>query len=157
MGELERAESHSTSRDVSGTESSQVSWLREETSLKEMELAESPSMERSSLMRTSSTSTLDQESSQWPTPDQELTDLNSSSASMPSHILMESTSSLERLLMVWKFSEQWSRLDPRPEEPKYHVISQTVESSNEQLNLLSERIIEEDMIAEIKRQRPLDD
>merc|ERR1711934_638372 len=70
----ENQESHFIIRDLLSIESSQNSWLREVTSLLEMELVESPSMVGISQMRTSRLSIKEEEISLWPTPAQTQTD-----------------------------------------------------------------------------------
>merc|ERR1711990_910199 len=63
----------STSRDASSTESSTTSWPRAVTSPSATAPEVSLSTELSLQMRTSSTSTLEEASSPWQTPDQTLT------------------------------------------------------------------------------------
>ena len=69
------------SKDPLSIELSPNSWLKEEISLPEMELAVSQSMAISSLMRTSRLDTPREVIFPWPMPDQTQTDHNSSFAS----------------------------------------------------------------------------
>merc|ERR1712004_837900 len=111
-------ESPLPTREANSTESFQALWPKVETSQEAMELVESPSMEKSSLTRTSTASTLERESSQWQMLDQTPMDLNSSFASTHSHIWMENTQSLEKLLKVPKSLTKWKQLEVKPELPQ---------------------------------------
>lgn len=88
------------SRTVPSTELFPTSCAKEETSPDTTELEESQSMVKNLLMKTSSSSTLDQEFWVWPTLDQTPTDLNSSYAPLRPNGWTESMSSLDRLLKV---------------------------------------------------------
>ena len=100
--ELENLESHSTTRDPSSTESSTISWPKEEISQLETELEESPSTEWSSQTRTSNASISAEEISLWLTLVQTPMVPNSSSPSSHATGWMASTASSERSLMVWR-------------------------------------------------------
>ena len=94
-----KKESHFISKEVDSIELSLDSWLKVEISPPETELEENQSTEENLKMRTSQTSILVEEFSQWPTLDQEPTDPNSSYALVLPLILMELTLSSDKLLM----------------------------------------------------------
>ena len=98
----------SDSRDPHSTELSPTSCVKEETSPTTTELVENPSTETSSRMKTSHWSTLDPESSPWPTLDQTPTVHNFSYAPLRPLGWMESTSFSDPSLKEWRL---WKRLN----------------------------------------------
>ena len=107
-------ESPFTSKAANSTGSSTGSCHKVAISPLEMEEVAKAFTEANLRTRTSPTSTLEGEFSQWPTLDQIRTDLSSSSVLERLLISMANTSFLDRLFQVLKCSTKWKRLDHKP-------------------------------------------
>lgn len=106
-------------KDVGSIESSPISWLREETSLLEMELEENLSMVPNLLMRTLRLDMKSHIFCQWPMLDPTPMDPNFSSPSLNAPGLMESTVSSEKSLKENRLLMPCTNKDPITAKPKY--------------------------------------
>ena len=127
-------ESPFTSKAANSTGSSTGSCHKVAISPLEMEEVAKASTEANLRTRTSPTSTLEGEFSQWPTLDQIRTDLSSSSALKRPLISMANTSFLERSSQVLKCSTNWKRLDKEAVNPQQKFALRIVVSSESTSN-----------------------
>merc|ERR1719469_45705 len=96
-----------------------------------MDRVESPYMDRSSMTKTSSTSTPVPASFLWPTVAPVPTPPSSSSPLTSSHTLTASTSYSVKSPQEWKSLKQWSNAAPKAGKSKRVSVLATVESSDE--------------------------